>query len=480
MRPGTRFTARFLLREELRKISPSRDDYVRRFPQFADRLGKQFALHQALQPETLANAPPPSRQQGDFPAVGSALPLVTGYEILNELGRGGMGVVYRAWQQKLKRVVALKVMLAGDYAGPEGVGRFRIEAEAMARLQHPNIVQVHEIGEQDGRPFLALEYVEGGSLARKLAGTPLASAEAARLVEVTALAMHAAHLKGVVHRDLKPANVLLTADGAPKVTDFGLAKLVVGGSGQTASGAFLGSPSYMAPEQAGGDSAHVGPPADVYALGALLYEALTGRPPFRGATVADTVRQVMSEDPVSPRRLCPTVPRDLETICLKCLKKSPKIRYATAADLASDLGRFLAGEPVWARPSGPAEHAWKWARRRPAPAAALAVAVLAAATLLTGGLWYQGQLEDAVVYAHGQRDEAGRARVEAEHNLDDARQATAAMEAQRDEAFQNLYLANLPLAQRAWQAARVGRVLQLLDAGRPRGLADRTDLRRLR
>ena len=333
---------------------------------------------------------------------------MAGYEILNELGRGGMGVVYRAWQQRLKRIVALKVMLAGDYAGPEGLGRFRIEAEAMARLQHPNIVQVHEVGEQDGRPFLALEYVEGGSLARKLAGTPLAPAEAARLVEVVALAMHAAHLKGVVHRDLKPANVLLTADGAPKVTDFGLAKLVVGGSGQTESGAFLGSPSYMAPSRPAAIPHTSARPPTCTPWAPSSTRRSPGRPPFRGATVADTVRKSCPRIPCR-RVVCARRARDLETICLKCLKKSPKSRYATAAELASDLGRFLAGEPVRARPSGPAEQTWKWARRRPAAATALAVAVLAGATLLTGGLWYQGRLEDAVIYAHGQRDEAGRA-----------------------------------------------------------------------
>jgi serine/threonine-protein kinase len=287
---------------------------------------------------------------GAVPAdpAGAELPRVPGYEVLDVLGRGGMGVVYRARHLALKRVVALKMIRGG--ADPGERARFRTEAEAVARLQHPNIVQVFDVGEYDGLPYLALEYVEGGPLDRRLAGKPQPPREAARLVETLAGAVHLAHSRNVVHRDLKPANVLLAADGTPKVTDFGLAKHLDADAGQTQAGHIMGTPSYMAPEQAGGNSKEVGPAADVYALGAILYECLTGRPPFKGATVAETLEQVRTREPVSPRQLSPKVPRDLETLCLKCLRKEPERRYSSARELADDLGRFRRGEPVLAQP----------------------------------------------------------------------------------------------------------------------------------
>jgi predicted Zn finger-like uncharacterized protein len=299
--------------------------------------------------------------------MGSA--AVPGYEILGELGRGGMGVVYKARQAKLGRVVALKMILSGAHAGEADLARFRTEAEAIARLQHPNIVQVFEVGEHGGLPFFSLEFCDGGSLEKKLNGTPLPPKEAAALVETLARAMDAAHQRGVIHRDLKPANVLLAEDGAPKITDFGLAKKLDEAS-QTASGAVMGTPSYMAPEQVGGKS---GASADVYALGAILYECLTGRPPFKAATALDTMMQVAADEPVPPTQLQPRTPRDLETICLKCLRKEPAKRYASAAVLAEDLRRWRDGEPIAARPSGRGERLLKWVRRRPAAAALLAV-----------------------------------------------------------------------------------------------------------
>jgi serine/threonine protein kinase/tetratricopeptide (TPR) repeat protein len=310
------------------------------------------------------------------------LPAVPGYEVLGELGRGGMGVVYKARQTKLNRLVALKVMRARGPAESEELDRFRAEAEAAARLQHPHIVQVYDVGQQDGWPYLTLELVEGGSLAEKLDGAPQPARPAARLLEVLAGAVHFAHQRHVVHRDLKPANVLLTADGTPKVTDFGLAKILEEGAGLTRTGVILGTPSYMAPEQAGGKSGGAGPAADVYALGAILYQLLTGRPPFRGETAEDTLHQVRTAEPVPPRRLQPKVPRDLETICLKCLQKEPPRRYASAAELAEELQRFTSDRPIRARPTPAWERALRWARRRPAVAALLSVSGLAAVVLL--------------------------------------------------------------------------------------------------
>jgi WD40 repeat protein len=314
-------------------------------------------------------------------------PTVPGYEILSELGRGGMGVVYQARQVQLNRLVALKMILSGGHAGEEERTRFRVEAEAVARLQHPGIVQIYEIGESEGRPFFSLEFVEGGNLDRKIAGTPLAARQAATLIETLARAVHAAHQKGIVHRDLKPANVLLTADGTPKITDFGLAKYLDSERGQTQSGAILGTPSYMAPEQASGRGKAVGPATDVYALGAILYECLTGRPPFKAETPLDTLMQVMSEEPLPPSRLQPKVPRDLEPICLKCLEKAPARRYGSALALAEDLRCWLAGEPTQARPVGTWGRLAKWARRRPAVAGLLAAVVGVAAVGLGLVLW---------------------------------------------------------------------------------------------
>jgi serine/threonine-protein kinase len=326
---------------------------------------------------------PTSGGGGPAPEPGAPFAAeVAGHEILGVLGRGGMGVVYKARQRGLNRVVALKMVLAAEHAGAEQLARFRAEAEAVARLQHPHIVQVFEVGEVRGHPYFSLEYVEGGSLAQKLNGTPLPPSEAGRLVETLARAVHAAHLRGVVHRDLKPANVLLTAEGTPKITDFGLAKRLDVETAHTQSGAILGTPSYMAPEQAEGKVHAVGPTADVYALGAILYELLTGRPPFKAASPLDTVLQVLSEEPVPVRRLQPKVPRDLETVCLTCLRKEPAKRYATALDLADDLHRWLAGEPIRARPTPAWEQAVKWARRRPAAAALLAVVAAAGVGLV--------------------------------------------------------------------------------------------------
>jgi hypothetical protein len=301
-----------------------------------------------------------------------------------------MGVVYQARQLSLKRQVALKMVLAGEHAGPDELARFRREAEVVAGLQHPNIVQVYEVGEQNGRPFFSLEFVEGGSLAAKLPGAPQPPAEAAALVETLARAVHAAHEKGIIHRDLKPGNILLTRDGRPKIADFGLAKRLQVESGastggnQTRTGAVLGTPSFMAPEQAHGKRKVIGPATDVYGLGAILYNMLTGRPPFQAETSLEIIQKVLSEEPVPPRRLQAQVPRDLETISLKCLRKEPGQRYGTALELAEDLRRFQAGEPIRARPQRAWEKTVRWLRRRREAVLALALVAALLAWLFSG------------------------------------------------------------------------------------------------
>jgi len=332
----------------------------------------------------------PSSQEPDArtPALlqeSTALPQIPGYAVEALLGRGGMGVVFRARHLRLNRAVALKMALAGAYAGPHERERFQREAEAVAGLRHPNVVQIHDVGDSDGRPYFTMEYVEGGSLAQKLAGTPQPARQAAALLATLAGAVHAAHQGGIVHRDLKPANILLTADGTPKISDFGLARRLDGAAGLTRTGAAVGTPSYMAPEQAGGTSHAVGPAVDIYALGAILYELLTGRPPFRGASVLETLEYINTTEPVPPSRLVPLVPRDAETITLKCLQKEPARRYGSAEALAEDLRRFLADEPILARPVGWTEHAWRWSRRWYRRNKAVAQAMSAVFLLLVAG-----------------------------------------------------------------------------------------------
>jgi tRNA A-37 threonylcarbamoyl transferase component Bud32 len=313
---------------------------------------------QAANPDAIPTLPlpPPAGEAPTMTQVpGAAPPLldpllakvkIPGYEILSVLGRGGMGVVYKARQTNLKRLVALKMNLAGIHASPTERARFRTEAETIAQLQHPNIVQIYAVDEHEGKPFLALEYVEGGNLAQELKGKPWNARLAATMLLQLADALRVVHEHGVVHRDLKPANVLLTLDGEPKITDFGLAKQLDASMGRTASGAIMGTPAYMSPEQAEGKNKKLGPTTDIYSLGAILYELLTGRPPFQGDAPLDTIIKVISEEVVPPRQLRPNLPPDIETICMRCLQKKPEDRYPSAAALAEDLRRFQNDEPL--------------------------------------------------------------------------------------------------------------------------------------
>jgi serine/threonine protein kinase len=311
------------------------------------------------------------------------------YELLEEIARGGMGVVYRARQLRLNRIVALKMILAGNLASATDVERFYSEARAAGDLQHPNIVVIHEVGQHDGQHFFSMDYVDGPSLADKLVEGTWPPRDAARLVRQIARAIHYAHTRGIIHRDLKPRNVLLTAEGQPRITDFGLAKRLHGTSGLTASGQILGTPSFMSPEQAQGKVRGVGPRSDVYSLGAILYWLLTGRPPFSGRDAIEVLKRVIEREPTSPRRLNRQLDKDLETITLKCLQKDPAERYSSARELADDLNRFLKNEPIHSRPVGRSEKLWRWCRRKPLVASLMAaVGLLVILLLLTGSVVY--------------------------------------------------------------------------------------------
>jgi tetratricopeptide (TPR) repeat protein len=429
-----------------RKLAPAA--LLALYPDLADELRAFFADHERF--ESLA-APLRAAGAGETPhaandtdveirmrAPNAELPAGLGnFQLLEEIGRGGMAVVWKAWHPQLNRAVAIKTIRSDAAAGPDALARFRAEAQAVARLQHPNIVQIFEVGDHEGRPYLVLEYVDGGSLAQRLDGTPLPPADAANLVETLARAVDYAHRRGVVHRDLKPANVLVTGDGwratgqssAPathhpspatiKIADFGLAVLMDAGTERlTETGTAVGTPTYMAPEQARGKRADIGPAGDIHALGVILYEMLTGRPPFVGVSKFDTLLQVMNDPPVPPRRVRRSVPRDLQTICLKCLEKDAARRYATAELLAEDLRRFLDGRPILARPVGSVGRLTRWCRRQPVIASLFFA--LCVCTPLLAVQWWR---------AERNAREARENLVESKSNLIAAQAATAVAEA---------------------------------------------------
>ncbi len=487
-----------LLREEFGE-SPKLEEFVQRFPKHTERLNRLFAIHGAIEddwpgdelshelkddssfepvivpegsptPESdVAEVTPRDSGESDRTArwprrsKQRAPEPPPGYELQEELGRGGMAVVFRARQQILNRTVAIKMLLAGGVASKEMLARIQQEAQAVAQLQHPGIVQIFEVGEHHGLPWLALEYVPGGNLQEWLKGQPLPPMEACRIVEQLALSVQFAHERGIVHRDLKPANVLLTerpdrdflsrtvamdcsrSDRSSiqnswivKVSDFGLARVLGSRSDLTATGQVIGTPSYMAPEQAAGLADDATPTQDVYSLGAILFELLTGRPPFRGATLFDTLEQVRSDEPVPPRRLQPRVPRDLETICLKCLEKKPERRYSTAKQLADDLHSVQAGESIQARPVGVFEKLWKSVRRSPGYATLILIIFLLMVTGFGGILIENDRANQREADAREQRDRAIRLSLVASQERDEAKRLrelaekqTAAVETQR-------------------------------------------------
>lgn len=383
-----------LLEETLESGRPP-EEVCAQSPQLLWQVLERLRQYHSVEAQIDALFPPSSEgiaaRRRRLVAADDSLPQIPGYNVEAVLGRGGVGVVYRARHLKLNRYVALKMLISGAYADPHELARLTREAEAVASLRHPHIVQVYDVGELDGMPYFTMEFMEGGSLAQKLGGIPQPAKKAASIMETLARASHMAHLAGIVHRDLKPSNILLSADGTHKITDFGLARRIATDSAATELGAHVGTPSYMAPEQALGKVSAIGAQTDVYGLGAVLYELLTGRPPFRAESTSETERQVVSREPAPPSRLNARIPRDLETICLKCLRKEPERRYASAAALADDLQRFLEGRPIQARPIGWSGRVWRWARREPAAAALIATAIALVVLAIGGGFWVQRQ-----------------------------------------------------------------------------------------
>jgi WD40 repeat protein len=444
--------------------APDRDELLARHPDLADELRSFFADHDLVR--DLAEPLRCDGAAGHTPSPDDTIDLLpTGlprrfgdYEILEEFARAGMGIVYRARQISLDRVVALKMVQPGGRE-PEDLERFlHTEARAVAGLDHPHIVPVYDFGTCEGRPFFSMKLIEGGSLDRHLARFAADPRAAARLLATAARAVHHAHQRGLLHRDLKPANVLLDAEGQPLVTDFGLARRVEGGSGQTQAGAIIGTPAYMAPEQAAAAPV-LTTAVDVYGLGAILYEMLTGRPPFRAATVLDTLIAVRTQEPARPRALNPRADRDLETICLKCLDKDPAKRYGSAEALADDLERWLHGEPVRARRASVGRRVWKWCRRNPGWTAFIFALCAGLITQSVFQATSKAQLAEERNKALAQKKEADDLRDEADKKRLEEQQ----LRKQAQEALDRLYYNQINVAFQSWQGNRIGAAELTLD-----------------
>ena len=459
---------------------PTHREYLQRFP-----------IHDSILPARLTelDAEQQTRVPGDgsvsretVPHYGQAImagpkarvPALKGrfgdYELTQEIARGGMGVVYKAQQISLDRTVALKMILSGQLAGEREVRRFHVEAEAAAKLQHPHIVAIHEVGELEGQHYFSMDFIEGESLAHRVARGPLPVKEAAELVNQVTGAIEYAHQAGILHRDLKPQNILLDQSGQPWVTDFGLARRIEGGSELTGTGQVLGTPSYMPPEQAAGKLAAIGTTSDVYSLGAILYELLTGRPPFRAESALETLIQVLEQEPVSLRLLNATIPIDLETITLKCLQKDQSKRYATAAELSEELVRYAEGKPIQARPVGTLERSWRWCKRKPALAGMWALAVVLLLTFSIAGplvALHQAKLRSRAVAARkgesNQRRIAVEQRVVAEEKQEEATRSAAAARRALKVSQRQVYLSDMLLAQRDWADGDILHLQELLE-----------------
>jgi WD40 repeat protein/tRNA A-37 threonylcarbamoyl transferase component Bud32 len=456
-----------LVRLELEYLSrrgeiPAVEQYQARFPDHRALIAELFEEHVAC--------------AGRVRPPGTRVRYFGDYEILEEISQGGMGIVYKARQLSLNRVVALKMIRSGQLASWHEVERFHREAEAAANLQHPNIVAIHEVGEHEGQHYFSMDFVDGHSLAELIEGNPQPALQSASYVRTIAQAIEYAHVRGVLHRDLKPANVLIDATGQPRVTDFGLAKRMEADSGLTHSREILGTPSYMPPEQAAGHWADVGPPSDVYSLGAILYELLTGRPPFCGETATDTLSQVLHDEPIAPRRLNPKVPRDLETVALKCLEKERAKRYPTAAALADDLGRYLEDRPILARPISRTQRLWRWCKRNRTVAAFGTLAAALSLFLAVAGplaAWYQASLlydkSVALDEAQFQRTRAEMGERTAKEETEKAVRARQDAEEARRQTRRTLYVAAVNLISFHWELGNIDEVQRLLDEQRPSG-----------
>jgi WD40 repeat protein len=474
-------TAYLKLREQGKH--PDRQKVLERYPHLAGQLREFFAGEDDLEKRTATLRHLQSDPSEETVALRSAdertpgvgaWPRIDDYQIEGEIARGGMGVVYRARQISLNRMVALKMVLAGELAGAQEKQRFQAEAEAAAALDHPHIVPIYHVGSHQGQPFFTMKLIDGVPLSKAIAELRGRQRVVARLMAKIARAVHFAHQRGLLHRDLKPGNILLDREGSPHVTDFGLAKKVEDDRGLTQTGAIVGTPSYMAPEQARAEK-RLTTAADVYALGAILYDCLTGQPPFRGSSPLDTILQVLEKQPERPRALSPKVARDLETICLKCLEKEPARRYGSAESLAEDLDRWRTGEPIEARPVGTAERVLKWCLRRPAMAGLLAgvLAISMVATALVTWKWREARTR-AITEA-GLRREAEEAQQETEKaRAREVEQRKAAEKArnseaeQRAEAERSLYFSRVNLAHAEYERGNINRMEELLDSCPPR------------